>query len=63
MPRKMTSRQAQALTMRYHKGMSFGQIGNEMGVSRQAAHKLVDKALNHISGGRKDPIRNFQDLK
>lgn len=44
---KLKPRDNRVLTMRFYEGMTYNQIGNELGVSLARAHKLSERAMDH----------------
>jgi predicted ArsR family transcriptional regulator len=52
---------AKAMEMR-KLGMTFSEIGNKLGISRQAAHKHVQKLMADYNNGAKDQAKEYRTL-
>lgn len=58
---KATEYRSKAMEMR-KLGMTFADIGNKLGISRQAAHKHVQKLMNDYNGEAKEQAKEYRTL-
>lgn len=54
----LTDRQREAVLLYYREGLPYVTVANEMGISKQAAIKLVKKSLEKIRRGYQKPGAN-----